>query len=166
MVSNSLSPPVGASALYKTIHATALAFIDAQAKDESQPDRMDFSRIRALCAPNFRHSWGHKYLVSTKPFLQGTPDVDGFINHLSTMLPRLEGFDAGVTDVVVDEVKIMAILRISFRMRPKDVEEVVENDLLWMLGMNRDGKLVEKSVEFIDGVAAGRLAELMMGKKE
>jgi hypothetical protein len=49
---------------------------------------------------------------------------------------------------------------------PKGAEEGVENDMLWRLEMDEDGKKVRKSTEFIDGIAAGRLKEIMMSGKK
>lgn len=82
------------------------------------------------------------------------------------MLTRLETWEAKLSDALVDETKREVMLRVSFFMRAKGVEEVVENELVWVLGMEeQDGQgwKVCRSVEFVDGAAAGRLRELMMG---
>lgn len=85
------------------------------------------------------------------------------------MLTRLETWEAKISDVLVDEAKREVMLRISFFMRAKGVEEVVENEIVWVLGMEEQGEKEQGqwkvcwSVEFVDGVAAGRLKELMMG---
>lgn len=55
------------------------------------------------------------------------------------------------------------MLRVSFWMVPKGSHAAVENDLLWMLEMNWEGTKLKKSTEFVDGIAAGRLEEFMMG---
>lgn len=82
------------------------------------------------------------------------------------MLPKLESWETTVTEVTVDEVKKRVVLRVSFWMVPKGTKEVVENDLLWKLEMDEGGKKVQRSTEFIDGIAAGRLKEIMMGGKK
>jgi|TARA_R110002003_G_scaffold64_12_gene6061 ketosteroid isomerase-like protein len=50
------------------------------------------------------------------------------------------------------------------RMRVKGKGKVeareVENDLLWALEMDKEGK-IRRSTEFIDAVAAGRIKEIM-----
>lgn len=48
------------------------------------------------------------------------------------------------------------------------VGKQVENDLAWFLTMEEGEERVERSVEFIAGVAGGRLAELcrILGIKE
>lgn len=84
------------------------------------------------------------------------------------MLPRLESWKSNVTDIIVDPVKMKAMLRISFMMQAKGATEgqMVENDLLWILEMEElgSGKVgIKKSMEFLDGAAAGRLREIMMG---
>ena len=164
-----LEPPTSASLLYKFLHSTALGFINAQTQNDELPSRMAFERIRTYCSPSFQHFWGHNYAVSVSPPLQGTHDFDGFVAHLQSMLPKLESWNADVTDVVVDEVRMKVMLRISFYMRAKGAEKkVVENDLLWALEMERHGDeedvKIRKSTEFVDGTAAERLRYIMLGK--
>jgi hypothetical protein len=84
------------------------------------------------------------------------------------MLPKLESWKADVTNIIVDPVMMKVMLRISFWMQAKGAKEAdkVENDLLWELEMEEvsEGKVkVKRSVEFVDGAAAGRLREVMMG---
>ena len=84
------------------------------------------------------------------------------------MLPRLESWKSNVTDIIVDPVKMKVVLRISFMMQAKGAteEQIVENDLLWMMEMEEmsSGKVgIKKSMEFLDGAAAGKLREIMMG---
>jgi hypothetical protein len=167
-----MEPPSTASPLYKALHATALGFIKAQTLDSSLPSLMDFEKMHTYCSRSFHHSWGHKHAVSLTPPLQRTLSFDGFVSHLENMLPKLASWRTEVTDVVVDEERLKVVLRISFFMHPKgpegedEIEEVVENDLLWVLEMMRvgDGVKISGSKEFVDGVAAGRLRELMTGK--
>jgi hypothetical protein len=154
--------PLVASQTYTQLHATALAFIDAQAQDPTQPLGMNFARIEALCTSDFEHSWGHNYSISLSPRLQGTLSFSQFTKHFEIMLPNLESYEITVTDVTVDEVMRKVVLRISFWMHAKGTEEKVENDLMWVVEMDEEGKKVRRSREFIDGVAAGRLKELMM----
>lgn len=82
------------------------------------------------------------------------------------MLPKIDSWKGTINDVVVDEVGMKVVLRVSMRMQIKgtDEEEAVDNDMLWMLDMEMDGEdlKIRKSVEFLDFVAAGRLRELMM----
>jgi hypothetical protein len=83
------------------------------------------------------------------------------------MLPRLESWKADITDVLVDTEKMKVMLRISFWMQAKGVgkADAVENDLLWVLemeGVGSGGVGIKRSVEFVDGAAAGRLREVMM----
>jgi hypothetical protein len=59
------------------------------------------------------------------------------------------------------------VLRISLLMQAKGAKEKVENDLLWVMEMERQGNgevRIKRSREFVDGVATGRLREGMMGK--
>jgi hypothetical protein len=157
-----------ASPLYRSLRETALNFIKAQRLDDSLPERMDFATLRTYCTPSFRHSWGHNYAVSISPPLQATHSFDGFVSHLNFMLPKLESWKADVTNIIVDPVTMKVVLRISFWMQAKGAKEAdtVENDLLWELEMEEigEGKVkINRSVEFMDGAAAGRLREIMMG---
>lgn len=71
--------------------------------------------------------------------------------------------------MVVDETRMMAVVRGSYWMRVTGAEEVVENDTLWVLVMEGDGGRVRRSVEFMDGVSMGRarvLMEELKGKDE
>jgi hypothetical protein len=152
--------------MYATLHNTAFAFMDAQTQDPSQTLRMNFSRIEELCTSDFEHSWGHNYAISMNVRLQGTHSFSQFTQHLETMLPNLESWETWVTDVTVDELKRKVVLRVSFMMVPKGSKEGVENDLLWMLEMDEGAKKVRRSTEFIDGIAAGRLKEIVMAGKK
>lgn len=157
--------PAGASSDYINLRATALAFIDAQAQDPSQPLRMKFKRIEETCTTDYEHPWGHNHAASMNPRLQGTHSFSDFTKHLEAMLPNLESWESTVTDVLVDEARRKVMLRVSFWMEPKGPHAAVENDLLWMLEMNQDGTKVKKSTEFVDSIAAGRLKEIIMGGK-
>ncbi|KAI4632982.1 hypothetical protein J4E80_000342 [Alternaria sp. BMP 0032] len=161
-------PATSALPTYTILRDTALNFIRDQTLDTNSPERMDFDLMRTYCAPSFEHSWGHNYAVSLTPPLQGTHSLDGFFSHLRSMLPRLESWKSNVTDIIVDPVKMKVVLRISFMMQAKGAteEQIVENDLLWMMEMEEmsSGKVgIKKSMEFLDGAAAGKLREIMMG---
>ncbi|KAH7064018.1 hypothetical protein BKA63DRAFT_572456 [Paraphoma chrysanthemicola] len=159
-----ISLPSGASERYVLLYNVALAFIAAQAQDPTHPMRMNFERLAALLAPDYRHAWGHNYATSLHPHLQGTHPFQFFTKHLEFMLPNLESWNPTITDVLVDEVKRTVMLRVSMRMRIKgsgNVEErEVENDMLWKLEMDGEGKIAN-STEFVDGVAAGRIMAIM-----
>lgn len=80
------------------------------------------------------------------------------------MLPRLENWETQVRDVVVDEARGVVVLRVGFAMRVKgaEEEETVENELMWVLKMEKwEGNMrVRRSTEFVDVAAVGRIAEL------
>ncbi|KAF2824354.1 hypothetical protein CC86DRAFT_371706 [Ophiobolus disseminans] len=166
-MSDPMSQPPSASQTYKQLHNAALEFVDAQAQDPALPSRMNFDRIRAVTTSDFQHSWGHNYATGLNPRLQGTHSFLLFTKHLEAMLPNLVSWETTVTNVIVDEVKRQVVLRVSFYMVPKETEEGVENDLLWVLEMARDGEKwkIRRSKEFIDVAAAGRLKEIMTGGK-
>jgi hypothetical protein len=161
------TPPSTASPMYKQLHATTTEFVRCLDKDPSQPTRMDHARIRAVRSEtNFEHSWGHNYLVSTAPHLRGVLDANGFLKHLDTMVPRLESWNTDITDFTIDETQKKAVVRGSYYMLAKGATEPVENDLVWMLWFEDDGKRVRKSIEFIDGAASGKLKESIMANMQ
>lgn len=75
----------------------------------------------------------------------------------------LESWDTTVTDVCVDEARRSVVVRARYGMRVKGAEVEVQNDIVWWLWMAEDEGVVkvERSVEFVDGVASGRLKEVM-----
>jgi ketosteroid isomerase-like protein len=163
-MSNQPTPPPSASPTYTSLHTTALAFISAHALDPTHPSRMNFPLLQSLCAPDFQHSWGHNYSVSLSPRLQGTFSFEAFKTHLEMMMPALESWDAIVTDVMVDEVQRKVVLRVRFEMKVRG-EKAVENDIVWMLEIDGEGKVC-RSMEFVDADAAGKLKEMIMVVKK
>ncbi|KAF1976335.1 hypothetical protein BU23DRAFT_456237 [Bimuria novae-zelandiae CBS 107.79] len=155
-------PPESASELYKILFATAVEFIRSQDQDLNQPSRMNFDRVRAIRTSDHRHHFGHNYCVSTKPLFQGARSVEDFLAHLNAMLPKIDTWDTDITDIAVDEPRKMCVVRASYFMKPFEVNEPVENDLVWWLWMEDGGKKVKKAMEFIDPMATGRIRELMM----
>ncbi|KAF2242376.1 hypothetical protein BU26DRAFT_524507 [Trematosphaeria pertusa] len=155
--------PSTASPLSTSLHATALEFLHSCDCDPSQPTRLNHARIHAIRAPGYTHTFGPSYFVSVTPPLQGTLSTDGFIAHMERMLPMLESWDTTVTDVCVDEARRSVVVRARYGMRVKGAEVEVQNDIVWWLWMAEDEGVVkvERSVEFVDGVASGRLKEVM-----
>jgi hypothetical protein len=163
-MSNNLATPGHASKTYAELRTTALNFINAQAQSPNHPQRMDFDLIKSVVTNDFKHTWGHNYAISLNPRLQGTHSFLLFTKHLEAMLPNLESWETTITDVIVDEVKRKVMLRASFIMVAKGMQEGVENDLLWILEMDDEEGKVRKSTEFIDGIAAAKLKEIMMSE--
>jgi hypothetical protein len=166
MTATAPKAPANASQLYKTLFSTATEFIRCQDRDDSQPTRVNTDRVRAIRTPNHTHSFGHNYLVSTKPMLQAELGVDEFLAHVNKMVPKLDTWEARITDIVVDETRKMCIVRTSYFMKPFGAEKPVENDLIWWLWMEEGGEKVEKALEFLDGAATGRIGELIMGAQK
>ncbi|KAF2035238.1 hypothetical protein EK21DRAFT_54924 [Setomelanomma holmii] len=167
-MSTDTSTPSGASEAYAQLHDAALKFINAQAQDPAHPKRMNFEWIESLVAPDFQHSWGHNYAVSKSPPIQGRHSFQSFTQHLETMLPNLESWETTVTGIAVDEIRKKVVLRITYLMRVKGTgtaeDRQVENDLVWSLEMNEEGK-IRKSTEFIDAIAAGRIKAILEGQR-
>ncbi|KAF2259875.1 hypothetical protein CC78DRAFT_591024 [Lojkania enalia] len=157
---NSMGPPPTASEFYNGLYATAVEFVHSSDQEPMAPTCINHDRIRAIRSTSgFEHSWGHNYLVSIKPQLSGILDTEGFIRHMGTMTPLLESWDTIITDIFIDETKKTAVVRGSYYMVAKSAPEPIENDLVWFLTFEQDGKRVRKSIEFIDGVASQQLGE-------
>lgn len=136
---------------------------------------MDLAGLRERVAPSFSHSFGPNFAVSQAPKLGGAFTIDSFIDHLSNMTPALDTWDIQVKGIVVDEMGESVVVRASYGMCVKGVEEKVENDVVWWLeleerldngqiGQGNDGDggwRVRKSTEMMDGAAAARIKELM-----
>ncbi|KAF1913279.1 hypothetical protein BDU57DRAFT_457190, partial [Ampelomyces quisqualis] len=56
-----------------------------------------------------------------------------------------------ITDKRVDESQKKAVLRASFFVVAMRAQSQVENDLLWMLEMDSEGKRDPKSLDIVDG---------------
>ncbi|KAJ7657756.1 hypothetical protein DFH06DRAFT_1327816 [Mycena polygramma] len=116
--------------LYAKLHSLSQIFA-------SPPD---FPTFLALRAPNARHYWGHNYLVSKNPCLQGQ-DNAAFAAHLKSTGRLLESLGGEVTDIVVDEHARKATLRMSYFLKAKGLDETVENDLIWVLKFTDEGEM-------------------------
>lgn len=104
-------------------------------------------------------------MTKDKPNLQQTLGPQGFILHLSTMVTSLLSCRVVIHDIVVDEPASKVAVRNSFFLCPKGQlegqEEEVENDLMWILGMDSTGEKIESAVEFLDATATARIGELI-----
>jgi len=128
----------------------------------------DLPTFLALRAPNTRHYWGHNYLVSKNPSLQSQDNV-AFEAHLHSAGRFLETLGGEVTDIMIDEHKRKATLRMSYFLKAKGSDETVENDLIWVLKFTGEGEvdggvdgiLIKESTEFVDAAARARLGVLI-----
>ncbi|KAJ6476403.1 hypothetical protein C8R45DRAFT_1009896 [Mycena sanguinolenta] len=128
----------------------------------------DFHSFLALRSPDARHRWGHNYLVSKNPVSLGSLDNAAFEAHLHTAGQWLDALGGEVTDIMIDEHKRKAVLRMSYFLKAKGSDETVENDLIWVLkftdegevGGGVDGILIKESIEFIDAAARARVGVL------
>lgn len=79
------------------------------------------------------------------------------------MTPLLAKWKVEVKDLFVDVEKRTAVVVSEFLMTPRvmvgEEEETICNEIVWFLEVDEAGK-VGKAVEWVDGVAAGRMGEL------
>lgn len=160
MENNSIPPQ--ASSIYKALHTTAIEFVRSSDQMQDSTSRMDSARIKNIRSEQgFEHAFGHNHLVSIKPMMAGTLDAEGFIQHMGKMQPYLKSWDTNITDVVIDETRKTAVVRASYHMLVREAAEAVENDIVWFLTMEEDGKKVKRSVEFVDAAASQKIGELI-----
>ncbi|OSS47387.1 hypothetical protein B5807_07444 [Epicoccum nigrum] len=159
----STAAPQDASTKHTCLRTAALAFIAAQTHNPSLQDGMDTPALRRLVTPSYTHSFGPEYFVALTPSLQHTFSIDDFIAHTQRMTPALEKWEVGVEGVVVDEVGEEVVVRCGYVMWVKG--EGVRNEVAWWLEMEETGEgwRVRRSREVVDGVAAGRIRELLLG---
>lgn len=153
---------------YTALKTAALAFITAQSHNPSLKERMDTAALKNSVTPTFSHTFGPSHFVSLTPALQNTFTIDDFINHTQRMTPALEKWEVGVEGVSVDEVEEEVVVRVGYVMWVKGAGEGegVRNEGVWWLGMEFEegmGWRVGRSREVVDGVAAGRIKELVLG---
>lgn len=149
---------------YDVLRGTALAFITSLSlmPNTTCTDtvRFDMDKIRAARAPNYSHAFGHNYLVSQTPPLQGTSNLDQFMTRVAGMSLKLESETNKVLALAVDMEQRSVVARVAYQMKAPG-QEPVENDLVWWLWMDGKGTKVEKSIEFVDGAATTELKKRM-----
>ena len=159
--------PQQARTRYTALRTAALAFVTAQSHNPSLPEGINTAALRALVTPTYTHAFGPSHFVSLTPKLQGAFGIDGFIAHLRGMVPALERWEVRVEGVCVDEVEESVVVRVGYVMWVKGAGEGegVRNEGVWWLGMEETGEgwRVGRSREVVDGVAAGRIGELVRG---
>lgn len=153
------------SSLYNSLKATATEFVHSTDMDSSTHN-LNTDRILAIRTSDFQQSWGHNLFISSEPGLQGSHGTEKFMTHLATMVPHLDFVRTKVTDTFVDELRKSIVVRSSFLIKAKGVEETVKNDIVWFLEMDESGRKIRRAKEFIDSVASARLGELIRGVKE
>lgn len=160
------------SEFYQTVEKTATSFILATGPKNPSTNDLDLDLIRSyLDTESFKASWGHSYFVGTKEGLQGQKSADEFLHHLETMSPHLGTWRIDIQSTVVDTEKCEVFVRVDFHMAAKGYKAedgpdgAVVNDILFWVGLTKDGKKVTSVVEFVDPVASQELAK-RMGKDE
>ncbi|KAE9961789.1 hypothetical protein EG328_001651 [Venturia inaequalis] len=150
---------------YTQIKDSATAFI--LANNPSPTFTPQIPLLRSLVSPSFTITFGHAYFISQSPALQTALDFDGFMAHQLKMTPLLKKWEARVKECFVDVERGTAVVVSEFFMTPKGKgenarEETVLNEIVWFVEVE-EGGLVGRVVEWVDGVAAGRLGEIFRG---
>lgn len=158
-LSTSMSP------LYDQLSSTAQTYVKLYEFNRREGKEMDTAQMRSFQADDFTQSWGHSYMVSQRPALQGRLNHNSFFQHLQSVVPHLERVAAKIHDVLVDEGRRTVTVQMSYFLTPLGSSEAAENDLVWVLELDESGKRIRASKEYIDSLASTRLGELIQASK-
>lgn len=90
---------------------------------------------------------------------------EAFKSHIMTSGIYLDTSSLRVHSIVVDEFQRRSTIHMSYFLKAKGTEEVVEHDLIWSLAftdqLDVEGVLIKESVEFIDGAFGARMSALV-----
>lgn len=146
--------------MYETIYKTAEGFCQSF-KLDPQTGRLDADLILSYRSPGCRQVWGHTYSASRTPGLDQEIDNETFMSHIQSFFGSLQNVAWDVKGIYVDEQRRAATVRICCAMSPKGVQEVIDNDMLFVLEMDEEGKKIDRLIEYADPAAVGRLFELI-----
>ncbi|KAJ3129178.1 hypothetical protein HK100_008779 [Physocladia obscura] len=135
------------------------------AKTHAVPSSIE--EIISIRHSNATHSWGHKFLVSQNIGLQDVMDNTAFASHIASTGRYITSAAKPliIHSIIVDEFSANAVVHMSYFLQARNIDEVVEQDLIWTLKFAppvEGGKwLIKESCEFIDGSASARVGTLV-----
>ncbi|KAK0256423.1 hypothetical protein LTS09_008538 [Friedmanniomyces endolithicus] len=150
--------------LYTKLTSTAKNFVLALSPKEPGSNQSDDERFLSHIAPNYTHSWGHKFFVGTSPGMQGSVDGPEFLSRMNRLAGKMQTWNIEITETCVDVEKKSAVLKADFYMAIAGHEPVL-NEIVWWLKMDGSGEKVVDSCEYIDPVASSHMIEQMKGGK-
>ncbi|KAK0337202.1 hypothetical protein LTR91_004292 [Friedmanniomyces endolithicus] len=148
--------------LYTKLTTTAEDFVLALSPKEPGSNQSDDERFLSHIAPNYTHSWGHKFFVGTSPGVQGSVDGPEFLSRMNRLAGKMQTWYIEITETCVDVEKKSAALKADFHMTIAGHEPVL-NEIVWWLKMDGSGEKVVDSCEYIDPVASSHMIEQMKG---
>lgn len=159
------------SPIYATLLNTATAFAHSTSPSQkTENQKEDAKHILSLRTPDCITSFGHRFFASGNPMTSRALSNDEFLANMGRMTPFLADWSAEVHDVLVDESRRSAVVRMSFHMTVKGANgaanETVENDMVWFLEMDESGQKVRRAVEYLDAAATGRIGALVAKVRE
>ncbi|KAF5388623.1 hypothetical protein D9757_004781 [Collybiopsis confluens] len=130
----------------------------------------DLETILSIRSPDAQHGWGHNHLLHLNPVLKGLMDNEAFKAHLLNSGSYLSALDKLTElDIIVDEHQRKASIRMSYFLQAVGSDEVVENDLIWLLKFTDDEDvdkvLIKESIEFVDSTANFKVTRLAKENK-
>ncbi|TKA71468.1 hypothetical protein B0A55_07801, partial [Friedmanniomyces simplex] len=78
------------SSLYTKLTSTAKDFVLALSPKKPGNNESDDERFLSHLAPEFAHSWGHKFYVGTQPGVQGSVDGQVFLERMNRLAGQME----------------------------------------------------------------------------
>lgn len=145
------------SNLYTHIHELArhLARVcgDEEQKGIDGPDMM------ALRTPDAKHSWGHAAYVQSRKGLLHEMTNHEFTRYMEWHAGVVQGATAQIHEILVDEHKRTAVVRMSIFLTVAGEEDSLEQDMIWILRTNEKADLMTETIEYVDAVTAMKLAE-------
>lgn len=111
--------------------------------------------------PDSQSGFGHKFFISSSPYLSATTPREEFITNLCSMAAGFKTWTLEITETSVDVRKRSVVARVELMMFPVRGEGVM-NDVVFWLGMDDSGEKVVRTVEFLDAAATKEL----VGRRE
>lgn len=140
------------SALYNAIYRTAVLVAQADETDALPP-------VITRRTPDAVHYWGHRaYVASRAPVLKRMNN-DEFLAYIAGHPDVVDKMTSTVHEILVDEVKRSATLCMSFFLHVRGRPQPIEQDMIWLIDTDETGERITRTVEYVDAVAAGSLAD-------
>ena len=82
------------------------------------------------------------------------------------MAPNLASLRAAINDILIDEQRMAATLQVTYYIRPEGADETIENEMIWCLKFDEEGKKVKEGIEYLDVIASRRIKDLAEKARE
>lgn len=142
--------------LYDKLLSTATSFLHAMRAATPGSNDASPEALRTHMHPDSQSSFGHKFFISSSPYLSSTKGREQFVTELAQMAAGFKTWTLDITDTCIDVRKRTVVARVELGMLPARGDEVL-NDVVFWLEMDESGEKVVRSVEFLDAAATKEL---------